>query len=71
MASVTNKLTLQKMFYFSVVNKEPSEEYHPDFITTTCYEWIHVLKEDSYKDIIVHSLSFLVKANRIKVHALC
>ncbi len=48
---------------------EPIEEYNPDFITTTCYEWKHVLKEDSYKDIITDSLSFLVKANRIKVYA--
>ncbi len=51
------------------MNTEPIEEYYPDFITTACYDWKHVLKEDSYKDIITDSLSFLVKKNRIKVHA--
>lgn len=57
------------MFYFSKVNTEPIEEYYPEFITITCYEWKHVLMHDSYKDVITDSLSFLVKENRIKVHA--
>ena len=45
------------------------EEYHPDFITTTCYEWKPILTEDRYKDIISDSLLFLANQNRIKVHA--
>ena len=51
------------------MNIEPLEEYYPDFITTTCYEWKHVLKEDNGKKVITDSLSFLVNANRIKVYA--
>jgi REP element-mobilizing transposase RayT len=51
------------------MNTATIEEYYPDFITITCYEWKHVLKEDIYKYIIVDSLSFLVKVNRIKVYA--
>ncbi len=51
------------------MNTEQTPEYYPDFLTTTCYEWKHVLIEDSYKDIIMDSLSFLVKEKRIKVHA--
>ncbi len=57
------------MLYFSKVITERIKEYHPDFITVTCYKWKHVLKEDTYKEIITNSLSFLVRENRIKVHA--
>ncbi len=42
-------------------------EYYPDYFTATILEWKHLLKQDSYKDIIVSSLEFLVKENRIKV----
>ncbi len=42
-------------------------EYYPDYFTATILEWKHLLKQDKYKDIIVSSLEFLVKENRIKV----
>jgi len=40
---------------------------HPQFITITVYEWKHLLKPDKYKCIILKSLSFLVKEQRVKV----
>ncbi len=51
------------------MNIEQKQDYYPEFITITCYEWKHILKEDNYKDIITDSLAFLVKTDRIKVHA--
>ncbi len=41
---------------------------HPDFITITCLEWKPVLAEDNFKDIIVSSLRFLSKENRVIVY---
>jgi len=34
---------------------------HAEFVTITCLEWKHVLMEDRFKDIIIHSLRFLSK----------
>ena len=42
---------------------------HPDFITITCLEWKHVLKENKYKQLICESLNFLVKDKRVFVYA--
>jgi putative transposase len=42
---------------------------HPDFITVTCLEWKPVLQDDRFKEIIISSLSFLSKANRVTVYA--
>ena len=44
---------------------------HPQFITTTIYEWKHLLKPDKYKRIIINSLKFLVDDGRIKVYVFC
>lgn len=41
---------------------------HPQFITVTILEWKHLLKPDKYKKIILDSLSFLVRENRVKVY---
>ena len=41
---------------------------HPDFITITCLEWRPILVEDSFKDIIISSLPFLSRENRIIVY---
>ncbi len=41
------------------------EENYPQFFTATIYDWNHLLKEDKVKDIVVNSLRFLVKENRI------
>ncbi len=45
-----------------------SKEY-PNFLTVTCLEWKHLLKEDRFKDIITSSLTFLTTANRVRVNA--
>ncbi len=44
-----------------------SKEF-PEFVTVTCLNWIPVLKDDRFKDIIVESLIFLVNAQRIVVY---
>ncbi len=44
-------------------------EYYPDYFTATILEWKHLLKQDKYKDVIISSLEFLVKENRIKIFA--
>ena len=46
-------------------------EYYPDYLTATILEWKHLLKQDKYKDIIISSLEFLVRENRIKVYGFC
>ncbi|MES2380037.1 MAG: transposase [Bacteroidota bacterium] len=43
-------------------------EYYPEFFTATILEWKHLLKQDTYKDIIVNSLEFLVQQKRIVVY---
>jgi REP element-mobilizing transposase RayT len=47
----------------------PLAREHPEFITITCLNWIPVVLEDRFKNIILESLSFLVKADRIQVYA--
>jgi len=44
-------------------------DFYPDYFTATILEWRHLLKPDKYKDIIISSLEFLGKENRIKVYA--
>ncbi len=44
------------------------EENHPQFFTATIYEWNPLLKDDNVKDIIIISLRFLVRANRISLY---
>ena len=41
---------------------------HAEFLTVTCLEWAHVLKEDRFKDIVIDSLRFLTKEGRICVY---
>ena len=47
----------------------PYSKEHPEFQTVTCLEWKPILKEDRFKDIIMNSLSFLSKENRIIIYA--
>jgi putative transposase len=42
---------------------------HPDFITITCLEWKPILDNDLFKDVVVNSLKFLTRQNRISVFA--
>ena len=44
-------------------------EYYVQFFTATILEWKHLLKQDQYKDIIVESLRYFVKEQRVKVNA--
>jgi putative transposase len=41
----------------------------PQFYTATILNWQHVLEDDKYKDIIVESLQFCVKENKVKLYA--
>jgi len=41
---------------------------YPQFVTATILEWKHLLAKDKYKQIIVDSLSFLVREGRIQVY---
>jgi putative transposase len=44
------------------------KEPYPQFFTATILEWKHLLKPEKYKDIILNSIRFLVKENRIKIY---
>ena len=46
-------------------------EFYPDYFTATVLEWKHLLRQDKYKNIIISSLEFLMKENRLKVYAFC
>ncbi len=39
------------------------------FFTATILEWKQLLRNDTYKDIIIDSLSFLVKNKRVKIYS--
>jgi REP element-mobilizing transposase RayT len=41
---------------------------HSEFLTVTCLEWKHVLAEDRFKDIIIDSLTYLTKSQRVYVY---
>ncbi len=43
----------------------------PQFFTASIYKMQHLLMDDSYKDIIIDSLRFLVQDNRIELSAFC
>lgn len=44
-------------------------DYHPQFFTATILNWQNVLAEDSFKDIIIDSLSFLKNEGSIVIYA--
>ena len=41
--------------------------HYPSFFTATILEWKPLLKHDKFKDIIIDSLEFLVKDNRVEI----
>lgn len=53
---------------YTMKNVVPSNRY-PDFITITCLNWIPLLEQDRFKDIIISSLDFLICADKINVYA--
>jgi hypothetical protein len=44
-------------------------ETYPDYFTATILEWKHLLRPEKYKDIVISSLEFLVKEDRIRLYA--
>ena len=54
------------MFVFNMATNEKNDQL---FFTVSIYKWIHVLKNDTCKDIIIDSLNFLVNKGRVKVYA--
>jgi putative transposase len=42
--------------------------YYPHFFTATILEWMHLLKADQYKNIIINSLDFLVQNHRVAIY---
>ena len=45
------------------------QNYHPEFLTGTIYNWNHLLKEDRYKEIIIESFNWLVKEKKCAINA--
>ena len=41
---------------------------YPQFFTATILEWKHLLANDTYKDIIISSLKFLVNDGRVIIY---
>ena len=44
-------------------------DHHPQFFTATILEWKPLLKDDSYKDIVIKSLQFLKSEGSIVIYA--
>lgn len=44
-------------------------EYHPQFFTATILDWKPLLADDRYKQILLSSLSFLVKEQRVVINS--
>jgi REP element-mobilizing transposase RayT len=42
---------------------------YAEFITITCLDWKPLLADDSFKDIIIGSLDFLTKIQRLRIYA--
>jgi putative transposase len=42
---------------------------YPEFITVTCLNWKPLMQEDKHKEVIISSLEFLTKEQRIMVYA--
>ncbi|MBS1542512.1 MAG: transposase [Bacteroidetes bacterium] len=42
---------------------------HPDFITATCLDWKPILSSDRNKDIIIESMRFLTRSERLLIYA--
>ena len=45
------------------------EDYFPEFITVTCYEWLPLISTSTEKEIIMQSLQFLTDQKKIEVYA--
>ncbi len=45
------------------------QNYHTEFLTATIFSWYHLLKDDSYKHIILDSFEWLVKEKKCTINA--
>ena len=46
-----------------------TSDFYPDFFTATILEWQKLLQPDKFKDVIINSLRFLVREERVRVYA--
>jgi len=53
----------------SIMDAIPQSKEYADFITVTCLEWIPLLQENRFKDIIMNSLSFLSENQKVTVYS--
>jgi hypothetical protein len=52
--------------HYISIQMEIRTKYHPDFITTTCLEWIPILKKEQFKNIILDRLrTFIINVCRL------
>lgn len=49
------------------MNQNLCAKQYADFIAITCLEWIPILEDERFKDIIMQSLSFLSENYNIQV----
>jgi REP element-mobilizing transposase RayT len=49
------------------VNEQYAQEW-PQFFTATIQQWKHLLKEDTYKNIVVAALKFLVSEGKVTIN---
>jgi len=45
------------------------QNYHTEFLTSTIFNWYHLLKDDSFKQIILDSFDWLVKEQKCTINA--
>ena len=60
-----NHLNFENMITFI----QMQDEYFPQFFTATIHEWIHLLDENTVKDIIINSFRFLVKEKKVTIYS--
>jgi hypothetical protein len=56
------------MLPFKTLVAEITFNQYAQFLTATILTWKPLLAEDAFKDIIISSLQFLVKDDRIKLY---
>ena len=46
-----------------------NEDYFPELITITCYDWLPLIKRTEEKEIIINSLRYLCQQKKIRIYA--
>jgi putative transposase len=52
-----------------IMNQDLCAKQYAEFITITCLDWIPILEDERFKDIIMQSLSFLSEKRKITVYS--